>query len=289
MFSRRKFIFSMAAITGWLLRPRVVLSAQEASQFLKAPPLQNVKKAITKLSFKSIDDFLSENVRYDLAFLWFKKAAESKVSFSRDGKGYKAVLEAETKGVVGFFTSHRKHRYVSYLTYFPAENRVRTSVFERTVVIGKRKEETFTYLDYDKKMMEWKDYKKGRLVETKSEAIPDGIEYECILSAFYNFRLGFFGPIEKGRQFAVKTIPEKGRSTIDVDITSDKEALKKRRLFGKYFSKSFYNVNVKVPKDIFKSRSGEVSMLIDEEIVPVHGVVKDYIGFGDIKGRLVNI
>ncbi len=274
----------MAVVGGWLLKPSLVFP----SGGISSSPA--VKKGLSgSIRFKSITDFLKEKVDYDISFLWFKRAAVGRLEFLPDGDGYKAVLRAETKGFVGFFTSYRKHLYISHLTYLPEENRFRVSLFERHVIIKDREEKTFNYLDYEKGVYSWKDYKGGRLVEDKSEPIPEGQEYEDILSAFYNFRLGLYGPIQKGRDFQVRTMPEKGRSTIDVSIAGDEEAKKGRRFFGDSFDDRLVYVKVKVPKEIFNSKTGEVSILIDDKILPIHGIVEDYVGFGDVVGVLKKV
>jgi len=115
------------------------------------------------------------------------------------------------------------------------------------------------------------------------------VEYEDILSAFYNFRIGAYGPIKRGRAFKVRTIPEKGKSTIDVDIPDREGAAKSKWLFGRHFDEDLLLVKVRVPKEIFRSKTGEVSILIDDRIVPLQGIVQDYIGFGDVKGILKNV
>ena len=274
-----------------LLFARLILPRPLSARSLKVQPVPDGgggdKDFIS--SFKTIDDFLGEDVAYDISFLWFKRAAEGRLKFTREGEGYMAVLEAETKGVVGFFTSYRRHRYVSHLSWLPETKKFRVDLFERHVIIGKREEKTYTWLDYDRHMMSWEDYKRGALRENKSEPIPNGVEYECILSAFYNFRMGVFGPVKRGRNFSIRTIPEKGKSTIDVSITTREEALRKRRLFGKAFDPRLFCLSVRVPKEIFRSKTGEVSILFDEELLPVVGVVKDYIGFGDVKGMLKRV
>lgn len=281
--SRRKFILQMALFAGWLLKPRISFPSE--SQFLKAPPASgNLPRG--EVDLKNIDFFLSEKVNYDINFLWFKKAAVGTLKFLREGSGFKAILEAETKGFIGFLTFYRKHTYISHMSYLPDENRMRVDFFERYVKIGGSQEKTLTWTDYDKLILRRKDYKRGMLFENVEEAIPEGVVYEDILSAFYNVRIGYYGPIRRGRQFTVRSLPSDGVSTIEVNFTTREESIKNRDLFGDKFDEHMLSANVKVPRDLFKSKTGEISMLFDDAIVPVYGVVKDYIGFGDIMGML---
>jgi hypothetical protein len=167
-----------------------------------------------------------------------------------------------------------------------ATSLLRTSLFERFVIIGKQEEKTMTRLDYGSMSVSWQDYKNGKLAEETSEPVPEGTEYEDILSAFYNFRLGVYGPASTGRSFQVKTIPEKGQSVIDVNIPGEEEAEDMKRLFGLHYDERLIYVKVRVPKEIFKSKNGEVYIWVDDRIAPVKGIVKDYVGFGDVRSSL---
>ncbi len=282
-FGRRKFLWRLALLASFcVFRPRIALSVtQEPTSADK----ENGDKD-QSMAFKTIDFFLKEKADYDMSFLWFKKAAVGSYEFVREGDGYKATLQAETKGFIGFFTSYRKHVYISHLTFLLEKGKLRSDLFERSVIIKDKEDKTITYLDYSTHLMSWKDYKKGELKEEKSEPIPEDIEYEDIISAFANFRMGVFGEIKRGRKFEIYTIPEKGQSVIKLHITSREETIKDKGLYGKDFNEDLIYLKIKVPKEIFKSKTGEVSVWLDRKIIPLKGVVKDYIGFGDIKAVL---
>ncbi|MBI5186739.1 MAG: DUF3108 domain-containing protein [Nitrospinae bacterium] len=263
-----------------------ILAFLALTAFLKPRPLFAESISDSAIPFKTIDYFFNEKADYDISFLWFDKAAEGSFQFMREDDGFKAVLQAETKGFIGFLTSYRKHVYISHLVYVPEKGKLRARVFERNVVIGDKTERTITYLDYGRRLMEWEDYKGGKLKEKKSQEIPAGMEYEDILSAFLNFRLGVYGPIERERKFSINTIPEKGQAIIDVNILSREAALKLKSMFGKDYREDLMPIKVKVPKEIFKSKTGEVAILMDDRILPIIGVVENYIGFGDIRAVL---
>jgi len=282
-FTRRKFIvllviFAASVLQSSSVLPETVIKGVSNSE----------KSAETGRDFaaQSISDFLDERLEYDISFLWFKKAAVGSASFSREGDGYKAVLQAETKGFVGFVTGHRKHVYISHMKFDPEKKKLRTHLFERFVTIRKSEEKTLNWIDYKQRSLAWKDYKEGQLVVERVDSIPEGLEYEDILSAYYNFRLGVFGPAEEGRKFQVNTIPEKGESVIGVNISSEEAAEESRRLFGRGYNETFRHIKVRVPKSIFRSKRGEVDVWIDGRMRPVKGIVKDYVGFGDIRSAL---
>lgn len=276
----------MAIMAGSLLRPR--LAFPSSPRFESGGASANDGKKKLQLSpLTSIDYFLEEKVQYDISFLWFSKAAVGTLEFVKEGDGYRATLQAETKGFVGFFTSYRKHTYISYLSYLPELGKFRAYRFERYVTIKNREEKTITNLDYRTRTISWKDYKSGALMEEKSDPMPGSVDCEDVLSALYNFRMGVFGPIVRDRSLQIKTIPEKGASTIDVKIASLEEAYRSKGMFGEGFNENMFHIKLKVPKEIFGSKRGDVDIWVDDQIIPVQGIVKDYIGFGDIRGTLM--
>ena len=59
----------------------------------------------------NIKRFVGERLDIDISFLWFDKAAVARVGLYEQNGVLYSILEAETKGFVGFFTSYRKHFY----------------------------------------------------------------------------------------------------------------------------------------------------------------------------------
>jgi len=279
LLAKRQFVALLLVFAASALQPGPVLP----ETFLRDIPESGADGGFAA---QTISDFLDEKLEYDISFLWFKRAAAGSASFSREGDGYKAVLQAETKGFVGFVTGHRKHVYIAHMKFDPEGNKLRTYLFERYVTIRNREEKTLNWIDYRQRSLAWKDYKNGALAEERVESIPEGIEYEDILSAYYNFRLGLFGPAERGRKFQVNTIPEKGESLIGVSISSEEEAEQSRKLFGSGHDEALMHIKVRVPRSIFRSKRGEVDIWIDGRMRPVKGIVRDYIGFGDIRSAL---
>lgn len=283
IFTRRQLIALIVVFAASMLQPGPALPETVIRAMTE---VEKTSEEDGDFAVQAISDFLGEKLEYDISFLWFKKAAVGSATFSREGDGYKAILQAETKGFVGFVTGHRKHVYISHMKFDPEKKKLRTQLFERFVTIRKSEEKTLNWIDYKKRSLECKDYKKGELIVERVDPIPEGVEYEDILSAYYNFRLGVFGPAEEGRKFQVNTIPEKGESVIGVNISSEEESAQSRKLFGSAYNEALMHIKVRVPKSIFRSKRGEVDVWVNGRIRPVKGIVKDYIGFGDIRSTI---
>tara|TARA_B100001179_G_scaffold203825_1_gene166200 strand:- start:700 stop:1170 length:471 start_codon:yes stop_codon:yes gene_type:complete len=139
---------------------RYVFSAVLATSIIftpvaKAEPLLTEKSKSIRLGEYSnftlegnIRRFVGETLYIDVSFLWFDNAAIARVGlYEKNGVLY-SILEAETKGFIGFFTSYRKHYYKATFDLVNEENRLRTKTFERKVIIGDVEDVTSHSFDY---------------------------------------------------------------------------------------------------------------------------------------------
>ena len=228
--------------------------------------------------------FLGETLSFDISFLWFENAAEATVGlYEKNGVLY-SVLEAKTKGFVGFFTAYRKHVYIATFDVIDNGTRVRSKKFEREVTIGDQIEQTQNYFDYDNHINWWHSYVNNEKIESGSRDIPKGINFDDILAALYNFRNSVYGPLNKDAKFVINTIPEKGVDTLSVHIKGAKEEEEFRQHEGRAKGDELL-LQVIIPKEIFKTENGELLFWSSKHYVPLETTVKNYILLGDLHAK----
>jgi hypothetical protein len=127
--------------------------------------------------------------------------------------------------------------------------------------------------------------RRGVFIQTE-ERIPRGVVYDDFLTAFYNFRRGVYGKIQRGKRYRVRTIPKKGVSTIDVEIATREEELRRRHGEGNKGPKEYY-VTLFLDKEITRSRTGRVKGWVSKNLVPIEGTIEDVVLFGDVHGVLI--
>ena len=249
---------------------------------------QNGETEIGKyIGFKphgEITRFVGEILYYDISFLWFENAATAKVQFFKKRGRYYSKLEASTKGFVGFFTSYRKHFYKTKFEVIDNGKNLRPKSFLRQVEIGSQIESTRHEFNYVLQLHTWEKHVNGEKVKTGQEEIPQESAFNDILTSFYNVRNSVYGQLTKGMKFKIKTIPEKGHDEISVHIWSEKDQERYRVEEEREKRKEFL-INIVVPKEIFKSKSGELMVWTSKHYVPVETIVKDYILLGDLHAR----
>ena len=233
----------------------------------------------------TVSNFFGEKLIYDISFLWFKNAAVGSTILQRDEENYVAKLKAETKGFMGFITGYIKHLYVSRMSMAGENSGLQPYLFEKNIIYQRSEKKTITTLDYDNRIVSWFTTKMGKKIEEKSEPIPLSIVYYDILSTLYNFRTRYYGEIQKGKDFLIHTIPEKNESEIHIHICTREEELKLKKEENIEDREGYFLI-IKIPKEIFKTKHGEVLIWGSKDLLPLKIVVKDYIGFGDVRGTL---
>ncbi|NIS84551.1 MAG: DUF3108 domain-containing protein [Nitrospinaceae bacterium] len=225
--------------------------------------------------------FAGERLHYDISLLWFSNAAEAQVGFYESGGNFYSVLEAQTKGVIGFFTAYRKHVYKTTFELLENNRRLRAKTFERKVIEGGKVERTLHFFDYNQRIHWWYDYVNEDLVGTGKDPIPAGIHFDDVLTAFYNFRNGVYGKIQKGSEYHIKTIPEKGHDEISIFIRPQQETEESRKKQNP-ISGGEYLVDIRVPKELFLTKEGKLTVWGSKHLIPLETTVKDYVLLGDL-------
>lgn len=233
--------------------------------------------------------FNGEKLHYNLGFFTFFHAADAEITFSKDPAvkdGYIAQLEAHTNGIIKFLTFQRRDNYISHMVLMDNGKRLRSAKFEKIQrQFGRKEKRTETIFDYENKIVHWKTWKGDELTGEGTHPIPDNTVYDDPLAAFYNFRYGVYGEIEKGKPFNVNTLPTKRQAKLEMQIASEEETLKKNSSSSRK-SQREYLVKVMLDQDLFDQKKGDIELWLSKDYVPVEGVVKGVLLLGDIHGVL---
>jgi hypothetical protein len=232
--------------------------------------------------------FVGESLYYDISFLWFEKAATAKVSFFKENGKYFSVLEASTTGFVGFFTSYRKHFYKTEFEVIDNGRTLRPKTFLRQVTIADTIEITKHKFDYSRRLHTWEKHLNEKKIDAGQDEIPEEGAFNDILSSFYNIRNSVYGKLIQGKKFVIRTIPEKGHDKISVNIWSEKDKERFRIEEGRKEA-NLMLLNIIVPKEIFKTETGELMVWSSKHYIPVETTVKDYILLGDLHARFTHM
>jgi hypothetical protein len=94
------------------------------------------------------DIFAGETLYYTIDFWLLRGSATGELCFDKTPNGYRALFEAETKGVLRLVAGHRKEIMESVMEYDQEKKRLRPKLFRETFLQNKmvyKREITFDY------------------------------------------------------------------------------------------------------------------------------------------------
>ena len=253
------------------------------SSFLLLTAAAQARTAATPVSPEA---FVGENVEYDVSFLWFDRLAEGSLTFSeaeRPGT-YRAVLEARTRGVASWLTGDRVQRYISLMEK-AEDGRLRPLLHESEVIRGRGKDRmprVKRYLfDHEQSRVLHQSVREGKVTADQGYPIETKNPPADILTAFFNFRAGVYGPVREGKPVFIPTFSHRGLS----DIVIEKVPAKERRNFP-FFPGEGLLCRVSVDKEIFGTGDGDIYVWFNEAGQPARGIVENVLGMGNVRGEM---
>ncbi|APG26858.1 hypothetical protein A7E78_02785 [Syntrophotalea acetylenivorans] len=226
-----------------------------------------------------------EQYRYDIAFLWFDRLAEAQLSLQpvEEPNRWQATLEANTLGVAAWLTSDRAQSYVSLMQLDKEEGftSLRHDSNISKTKEGRKRVRLKRYLfDHKQQKIIQRVTRNGRQKEDLVLPMPP-VKPNDILTAFYNFRQGVYGPLVKGAKYRIPTYSRMVASEIIVEVLADKQRPRSPK-----FPKQGLLLKVQIDKEVFDTDNGIVYVWLDAQGRPAQVVVEDVIGMGDVRCTL---
>jgi hypothetical protein len=247
-------------------------------------------ESVCESSFQQrpIESLLGETLTYNISFLWFDKIARGEIKLEKGEvkDTYVATLTAKTYGMAAFFTSHRIEIYTTLMEKGP-NGLLRPLLQTSNTQKEKRGKISQRQTSYDF------DFAAKNVTYLKKI---DGVEQQKILlgmegkepvydflTAFYNFRLGYLGDVEVGRDLKLTAFSRKGPEEIVISrlVAAEQNNLK--------FSNDLLLCRILLLQETFNSKSRDVYVGFDAQLRPQVTVVKNVIGLGDVQGKLIQV
>ena len=232
--------------------------------------------------------FRGEELVYEAGFWMIRRAALGRLSFkAMDKKGYyTATLQGETLGVLGWVSRYRVDTYRSVMEEIDGGKALRAVSFEEDVKVGDKIRKWVHLFDYQRRTWTSKRLRRNGLWAVQEKEIPPGRVYDDFVTAFYNFRYGVYGPLERGKTYNVATFPRDGMSSYEVRVALKEEEEKERRS-GKGITGKDFLLTLNLDPETTHSREGLITGWLSKDLTPVEGAIKDVTLFGDVTGTLV--
>lgn len=214
-------------------------------------------------------DTILEELHYRVDVWFWQDAVRGRVILKRVGEGrYVAELSGETLGVAAVLSGRRRDSYQTEMVL--RNGKLAPLIYrEESRRRGRRhlKEYRFNYAQNRLEMWQWEanSQKMSRKWQTDlTDSISDPI------SAFYNYRLGFLGPIRAGDTIRAPGIPYPKPEEIEVRIGPETE--------------SGRQVMVSLINPAFEHQRGVVYVSFDGNLVPTQAWSQ--VGLGKVSGKI---
>lgn len=227
---------------------------------------------------------VAEKLHYDISFLWLNRAAEAQISLQPDGHDgrFRVELEAKTLGLSAWATGDRRQRFVS-LVQKDEKGVLRTLKHDSDTHSTKRgaTRSRLKHLRYDAKGRKiiQQVVRNGNRNPEEVFSLDGPMPFD-FLAGFYNFRAGAFGPLTVGAQFRIPTFARGQESEIKVRVLTSEETLRAR------LPSNGLAIRVNMDPEVFDTGDGTVYVWFDAQGRPARVIVKNVVGFGDVRGTL---
>ena len=231
-----------------------------------------------------LESMLNEDLSYGISFLWFDNLAMGRIRLQPGSVAgtYIASLEAHTLGLTAFLTRHRRSRYETTMEL--ADGRLRPIRYEKVGSRGTgndtRHRRTIYEFDYVRRKIRFRKVKTGFPDRREIRPMPDG-DFSDILTALYNLRAGFVGPLVPGADYTFPTMVSDESETIVIRAldAAERESYNDFPAGGQLF-------RVLVGRDVFDTGEGAVLVWVDDAGRPGRTVVENVLALGDVTGTL---
>ncbi|MGD9262661.1 MAG: DUF3108 domain-containing protein [Desulfobacterales bacterium] len=236
-----------------------------------------------------IDQFLGEELFYQIGFWLFPHCGEAKTNFSRsDSKPlYRISLQGQTVGFYDLLLGRYRYSFLSYAEHSIQDDRLKPISFTmKKRHLGRESHRQATF-DYKNQKIAFSQTASNGKVRQQVETMSKEMIYEDYLTLFYNFRHGHYGQLNRGRTFRLPLYVRKGMKPTELNIANLEQEQMQRREESNPAKKKYF-LKFRVYREDVSSASGEVEGWLSNDAVPLKGTIKDVIFFGDLWGIIVN-
>lgn len=272
----------LSAALVWADKPilEVEKAPQKSEALLSAPDPGHLEKK------DPLKPLIGESLPYDIAFLWFNRLAHARLSFmpGEQPGTFRAELSANTRGLAATLTRDRNDVFSSVMERMP-DGRLRSLVYESQTTRGRGSSRATRISRYTFNYESREVYRDRIRHGEQNREVLEMAEGEFIndaLTAFYNFRAGYFGEIRPGGRYEIPAFSREGPSEIVVQVYTDRD-----RPRMAHIPSGGMLARVEMDEEVFDTGGGAVYVWFDEQGRPGLGIVENVLNMGDVRGHLL--
>ena len=254
---------------------------------LLAMPLSLARAAEIAYGPSILEKYLGEELHYQIGFWLIGHCGDARTGFLPTDVPdiYRIRLEGHGIGFINSLLGGVTYSYTSFCRYLSDQDRLQPVYFELKKKRGSRGSLHSARFNHGANEIVFiRTESSGETVMDIEPMKTDRI-YEDYLTLFYNFRHGYYGPLQRNRQYQLPLYTKKQMQPVKLH-TADVEAEKKyRRSESNQAGKDLF-IRFQINPEDVSSGSGEILGWLSADTTPVKGTIQDVVFFGDLWGEL---
>jgi len=235
-----------------------------------------------------LEKYLGEELRYQIGFWLIGHCGDAKTGFLPTDVPdiYRISLEGHGIGFINSLLGGVHYSYTSFCRYLSDQDRLQPVYFELKKRRGSRMSLQNVRFNHGAKEIEFIGTASSGEPRMDREPMEIDQIYEDYLTLFFNFRHGYYGPLQRNRQYQLPLYTKKQMQPVELHIADVETEKKYRRSESNPADKDFFMRFQINPEDV-SSGSGEVLGWLSADATPVKGTIQDVVFFGDLWGDLI--
>ena len=261
-------------IHGWGLLMTMPLSAARGAEVASGPSI--------------LEKFLGEELHYQIGFWLIGHCGDAGTGFLSTNIPdiYRIRLEGHGIGFINSLLGGVEYSYTSFCRYVSDQDHLQPVYFELKKKRGNRVSlRSARFNQAANEIVFIGTDSSGETVMDKEPMKTDRI-YEDYLTLFYNFRHGYYGSLQRSRQYRLPLYTKKQMQPVKLHIADIEVEEKYRRSESDQAGKDFF-IRFQINPEDVSSGSGEVLGWLSADATPVKGTIRDVVFFGDLWGDLI--
>ena len=253
-------------------------------------PLSLARSAEVGIYPSLLEKYLGEELGYQIGFWLMGHCGDAKTGFLPTDVPdiYRISLEGHGIGFIDFLMGGVKYSYTSFCRYLSDQDRLQPVYFELKKKRGSRMSLRNVSFNHAANKIMFMQTESSGETRMQREPIRTDRIYEDYLTLFYNFRHGYYGPLERNRKYRLPLYTKQQMHSVKLDIADFAEEKQFRSREFNPTDKDFF-IRFQINPEDVSSGSGEIQGWLSYDATPVKGTIQDVVFFGDLWGELKEI
>lgn len=221
----------------------------------------------------------AETLHFHVNVFGVMRALDVAITFTKgqEKDQYIGTLKLKPLGLLKWIVPFSQSEMTSTMRLLPGNNRLRLEYFEKNTQARRHYRGIYRF-DYEKGELIGQGFFDGKALNPEVFLLPEegGFYYEDLLTFLYNVRSGGYGNLQPGDQVLIHMLPGKGERTFKFEflgpsLERDRKSQAEKNVASLHLNREFYGLKI-----------DEMKIWLSADLLPLRGLAKNVLGWGDV-------